>query len=354
MFTEFSTTARYLDKYLKWKGVKEQVDSSTGNSIQCARKFDPINNPSNEPPPKKSEEITLLVSTDVLSEGVNLQAGEVIISYDFHWNPVRLIQRAGRVDRIGSKNEYVTVHNFLPDPKIEEDLGLEESVSNKIDEIQRIIGEDYTILKEDERVNDEDLYAIYNEDESILDREEANDLNPSKFEQILRSIQVNDPKYWEEFKKIPDGVRGSGAKTTNGQLLMACESGSEKSGRIRKHYLINQKEIKLIPPMKALELLESDDKAVYSTPSDYDDLVSKGWNRFLNDTDQIIAKASANQTLGTTQNWVIKKLFEFAGMKEFSDEEKKSIEALRKAFSIPILKGKLNRELLKMKKGDFG
>ena len=118
-----------------------QVDS-TGNAIQCARKFDPENNPSNEPKPKKSEEISLLIATDVLAEGVNLQAGQVIINYDFHWNPTRLIQRAGRVDRIGSKNEFVTVHNFLLDPRMEDDFHLEYSVDNKIDNIQKIIGED--------------------------------------------------------------------------------------------------------------------------------------------------------------------------------------------------------------------
>ena len=88
VFSEFATTAKYLDDYLKWKGIKEQVDS-TGNAIQCARKFDPDNNPSNDPRPKKSEEISLLIATDVLAEGVNLQAGQVIINYDFHWNPTR-------------------------------------------------------------------------------------------------------------------------------------------------------------------------------------------------------------------------------------------------------------------------
>ena len=352
IFTEFSTTAQYLNHYLKWKGVKEQTDSSTGNSIQCARKFDPDNNPSSDERPKKSEEISLLISTDVLSEGVNLQAGQVIINYDFHWNPVRLIQRAGRVDRIGSKNEFVTVHNFLPDPKIEEDLGLETSVSHKIDEIQRVIGEDYKILTENETINAQDIYAIYNEDGSILDREENNPLEPSKFEQLLRNIQVNDPKYWEEFKQIPDGIRSSGNKNTNGRLLLACESGSEKSGQIRKYYLISPKEIKEIPPIETLKILESDDDSVYSTPKDYDMLVSVGWKRFLDDIEQIQARASSNQRLGIAQRWILENLMKFAGMKEYS-EQRETIETLRKAFSIPIIKGKLNRELLKMKKSNM-
>ena len=279
VFSEFTTTAKYLDDYLKWKGIKEQVDS-TGNAIQCARKFDPDNNPSNDPRPKKSEEISLLIATDVLAEGVNLQAGQVIINYDFHWNPTRLIQRAGRVDRIGSKNEFITVHNFLLDPEMEEDLHLEYSVDNKIDNIQKIIGEDYKILKEDEQVNTADHYAIYKGDESILDREEENPLEPSKFEKLLREIQIKSPELWEDFKKIPDGIRSSGNVKSGGQLLMACESGTEKSGRVRKYYLINPKEeVSEIPAQKALGILESTDEAMYSTPANYDKLVSIGWKR---------------------------------------------------------------------------
>ena len=351
IFSEFATTTKYLDDYLKWNGVKKQVDS-TGNSIQCARNFDPDNNPSNEPRPNKSEEISLLIATDVLSEGVNLQAGQVIINYDFHWNPTRLIQRAGRVDRIGSKNEFITVHNFLLDPEMEEDLHLEYSVDNKINNIQKIIGEDYKILKDDEQVNTADHYAIYKGDESILDREEENPLEPSKFEKLLRDIQVNNPKLWDDFKKIPDGIRSSGNIKSGGQLLLACESGTEKSGRVRKYYLINSKEkISDIPAQKALGILESNDAGVYSTPTNYDKLVSVGWKKFVEDTEQIRARASSVR-LSNSQKWIIEKLMKIGTNKQF-EEQKAEIETLRKAFNIPILKGKLNRELLKIKKSEM-
>ena len=354
IFTEFTTTARYLNDCLKWKGIQEQVDS-TGNAIDCARRFDPDNNPSNNERPKPSEEISLLIATDVLAEGVNLQAGEVLINYDFHWNPTRLIQRAGRVDRIGSKNDFVVVHNFLLDPEMEEDLGLEYSVDNKIDNIQKLIGEDYKILKEDERINTKDTYAVYNagkEGISILDREEVNLLEPSKFEKILRDIQINDQEYWEELKKIPDGIRSSVDGESKGQLLMACESGTERSGRVRKYYLINPKEeIKEITSRNALEILESSDDSAHTNPSNYDKLVAVGWKKFVEDTEQIRARGSSVK-LNMSQKWVIEKLMKMTDVKEFFDE-KETIETLRKAFSIPILKGKLNRELLKIKKSDM-
>ena len=351
IFSEFATTANYLNDYLKWKGIKEQVDS-TGNAIQCARKFDPENNPSNEPKLKKSEQISLLIATDVLAEGVNLQAGQVIINYDFHWNPTRLIQRAGRVDRIGSKNEFVTVHNFLLDPRMEDDFHLEYSVDNKIDNIQKIIGEDYKILKEDEQVNTADHYAIYKGENSILDREEENPLEPSRFEKLLRDIQVNNPKLWEDFRKIPDGIRSSGDFKSGGKLLLACESGTEKSGSVRKYYLINSKEeIEEIPAQKALGILESTDEGVYSTPENYDKLVSIGWGKFVEEIEQIKARALTVK-LSISQKWVVEKLMKVANNKQ-SEDQLAEIETLRKAFSIPILRGKLNRELGKIRKSEM-
>ena len=351
VFTEFSVTAKYLMDNIKWNGNKEQVDSTSKNIIECARRFDPINNPGISEKPKKEDEISLLITTDVLSEGVNLQAGEIVINYDFHWNPTRLIQRAGRVDRIGSKNDSIVIHNFLLDPEMERDLHLEYSVDSKINNIQRIIGEDYKILKEDEKINTADIYAIYKEDVSLLDRQDNNPLEPTKFEEILRKIQINEPEFWEEFKKIPDGIRSSSSVKSGGQVLLACEIGTEKSGRLRKYYLIDLKEIKEITVQNAMKKLESNDREVYTIPANYDELISIGWKKFIDDAEQVMARTSSVK-LRATQKWVVEKLMKMAKTKEFINE-REEIDILRKAFSVPITRGKLNRELLKIKKSDM-
>ena len=352
IFTEFSSTAKYLKNNLKWEGNMDQIDSTSGNIVKCAQYFDPINNP----PPngeiiKKTDELSLLITTDVLSEGVNLQAGEVVINYDFHWNPTRLIQRSGRIDRIGSKNEFIIIHNFLLDPEMEVDLQLEKSVDSKINNIQQIIGEDYKILKEDEQINTADIYAIYNGDNTLFDREDENPLEPSKFEEMLRKIQINEPQSWEEFKNNPDGIRSSSPIKSNGRVILACEIGTERSGIIRKHYLINSKEIKEIPALNALKMLESYDEETYSLPSDYGESIMTGWKKFIEDTKQIEARSTSNK-LSITQRWVISKLMKMASTKEFINN-KDEIDTLRKALSIPILKGKLNRELVKIRKSEM-
>ena len=230
---------------------------------------------------------------------------------------------------------------------------METIVSGKIDEIQKVIGEDYKILKESETINDEDVYAIYKMDESILDKEE-NPLEPSRFEKIITDLQVNDPKFWEEFKKIPDGVRSCSGDTKKGNLVMACESGSLKSGKIKKYYLIStKKEIKEISSGETLQILEeTNNNSLSNQPSNYNELLKLGWNKFLGDIEQVQAREITNPSLSTAQRWVAKELLVISELEEFK-EEHDTIDTLHKAFLMPIFRGRLNRELLKIRKSNL-
>ncbi|WP_307811446.1 C-terminal helicase domain-containing protein [Ktedonospora formicarum] len=84
----------------------------------------------------------VLISTDVLSEGQNLQDAGVVINYDLHWNPVRLIQRAGRVDRIGSSFAHIMLYNVFPEADLESLLGLIQKLSTRIAQIDQTVGLD--------------------------------------------------------------------------------------------------------------------------------------------------------------------------------------------------------------------
>ena len=349
VFTEFSTTAKYLNRHIKWVGNKEQVDSSTNNIIQSARRFDPKNNPLDYTTIDLSDEITLLITTDVLAEGVNLQAGNVVINYDFHWNPTRLIQRAGRVDRIGSKNNTIHVHNFLLDPAMEEDLGLEFAVDTKIDSIQKIIGEDHKILKESERINTDDNYAIYRGDSSILDHEESNPLEPTHVEKLLQEIQLKNPDLWKIIQTIPDAIQSSdGSFGKSGKLLLACESCDKNGEKFQKRYIVsNDNSVEEIRGAQAIQLLESADDVPYPLPSQYNRLLAEGWSRFIADIEQIEARSKVTR-LKPAQTWILERLMKAARLDKFKDQ-KDMIETLRKAFSTPITAGKLAKELNKIR-----
>ena len=118
--------------------------------MSFARRFSPK---SNRCEVSSENQIDLLISTDALSEGVNLQDADTLINYDIHWNPVRLIQRAGRIDRIGSENETINIASFLPEAGLESALGLEAVLRRRIHEFLTVFGEDSHVLPSDDKLD---------------------------------------------------------------------------------------------------------------------------------------------------------------------------------------------------------
>jgi len=179
IFTEFADTARYLFQQLKEAGIEgiAQVDSATKvNRAEILQRFSPYYNGTNSPKLHEEgrEEIRVLLSTDVLSEGLNLQDASRMINYDIHWNPVRLMQRIGRVDRrmnpaieealvrdhpdVAASRGKVSFWNFLPPDELNALLTLYTKVTQKTLMISKTLGiegkklltpeDDYAALKE--------------------------------------------------------------------------------------------------------------------------------------------------------------------------------------------------------------
>ena len=118
--------------------------------------------------------VDLLVSTDVLSEGQNLQDAGYLLNADLHWNPVRMIQRAGRIDRLGSHFETLEIANVFPEDGLERLLGLVERLQLRIADIDRTVGLDASVLGENiSKRSFEELRRIRAEDRSVLDELEA-------------------------------------------------------------------------------------------------------------------------------------------------------------------------------------
>ena len=133
VFTQFSDTAKYIAKELQNWGI-ENVGCVTGDSDDPTAevsKFSPISNKTENPLPL-SQQYRILVATDVLSEGQNLQDAHIIINFDLPWAIIRLIQRAGRVDRIGQKSEVIYCCSFFPSEGVEKLIRLKERLSNRI------------------------------------------------------------------------------------------------------------------------------------------------------------------------------------------------------------------------------
>ena len=160
IFTEFRDTARYLFRELKQafpKRAIEELDSSRKiDREKVIKRFAPYYNcnPA-ELPQYVSDPIDILISTDVLSEGLNLQDANQLLNYDVHWNPVRLMQRMGRVDRRLDMSkpvhhDKVYIYNFLPPEDLESLLNLLKRVSGKILRINTTLGIEAPILTPDD------------------------------------------------------------------------------------------------------------------------------------------------------------------------------------------------------------
>lgn len=171
IFTQFAETAEYLAAKLqeRFENV-EMVTGSTPNAVQIARQFAPVANRLRQ----LDRRIDILVATDTMSEGVNLQDADTLINFDLHWNPVRLIQRAGRIDRIGSQHEEIHIASFLPERGLESGLGLEEVLRRRIREFRSVFSVDGEILP-DEELNEEEAIAAYSG--NAFEEDEAEDLD---------------------------------------------------------------------------------------------------------------------------------------------------------------------------------
>ncbi len=159
VFTEFADTARYLEEQLKKDGLTDidRIDGTRGNDrYAMIKRFAPFYNKVSAGDRKKLAPLRVLISTDVLSEGVNLQDGTLLVNYDIHWNPVRLMQRIGRVDRrmnptieaalvkekpsTKKSRGHIQIRNFLPPTEIETLLTLYNRVQNKTLMISTTLG----------------------------------------------------------------------------------------------------------------------------------------------------------------------------------------------------------------------
>ena len=192
IFTAFSDTAEYLynclaDTILKDRGlhtamITGDIDSRT--TLKIKRKMDfnalltlfsPISKEKSVVFPDVQEEIDILIATDCISEGQNLQDCDYLINYDIHWNPVRIIQRFGRIDRIGSKNDTIQLVNFWPDMTLDEYIDLKGRVEARMKiSVMTSTGDDNLLSPEEKGDLDYRREQLKRLQEEVVDIEEMN------------------------------------------------------------------------------------------------------------------------------------------------------------------------------------
>ena len=221
VFTAFSDTAKYLyehtndyflDKYGLYSGIVTGSDITKSNAPKIRNGFEEILayfSPRSSKQEKIQHEIDILIATDCISEGQNLQDCDYLVNYDIHWNPVRIIQRFGRIDRIGSTNKKIQLVNFWPNIELDEYIKLENRVRNRMAMVDlSATGEDDLLdpVSKDLRYRSEQLKQLQNE---VVDLEDLSggisitDLTLDEFIMALDQYMKANPDVLESY---PTGV----------------------------------------------------------------------------------------------------------------------------------------------------
>ena len=190
IFTQYSDTANYLTNELSKRGICK-IGVATGQTSDVSlvvQKFSPHSNEANV---SKEEELRILISTDVLSEGQNLQDSHVVVNFDLPWALIRLVQRAGRVDRLGQKSEKIYCYSFLPEDGIESIIGLRAKLKNRIKQNAEVVGSDEVFFDGDP-INIADLYS---EKSGLLDEEDDTEVDLASYAyQIWKNATDEHPE----------------------------------------------------------------------------------------------------------------------------------------------------------------
>lgn len=221
VFTESKETADYLAGKIRDE-VEAKVLRFTGESLHSVREDVIANFDAKAYRPQNDYRI--LVATEVLAEGVNLHRSNVVINYDIPWNPTRLIQRVGRVNRVDTKFDKIYTFNFFPTDEGNDLIKLREAAEAKIHAFIQMLGADARLLTEGEEIVSHDLFAKWNSKKTITgeDEDEETEL---KFLTEIRTVRDKQPDLFDRIKRLPKKARSTRTLPTDSSSSSAGEAG---------------------------------------------------------------------------------------------------------------------------------
>jgi superfamily II DNA or RNA helicase len=235
VFSQFADTVSYLFDQLTKANIQRiaQVTGDSEDPTKLAWRFSPESNEKRDVV-SADKELNVLIATDVLSEGQNLQDAAIIVNYDLPWAIIRLIQRAGRVDRIGQKAEVILCYTFLPAEGVERIIKLRSRLLQRLQENAEVVGTDEAFFED--APSDETIRDLFTEKAGILDGEDDTEVDLGSYAyQIWKNATDADPTLQKTISDLsnvvfstktqatPDGLNGVLAyvKTSEGNDALA-------------------------------------------------------------------------------------------------------------------------------------
>ncbi len=203
IFTQFADTVRYLNEALSARGISQlaEVTGDSPDPTELAWRFSPVSN-NKEDSSTPQNELRVLISTDILSEGQNLQDCAIVVNYDLPWAIIRLVQRAGRVDRIGQEAENILCYSFLPAEGVERIITLRARVKARLRQNAEVVGTDEAFFEGED--NEKAMVDLYHERADLLDDELDNDVDLASYAyQIWKNAITQDPGLEQTISQLP-------------------------------------------------------------------------------------------------------------------------------------------------------
>ncbi len=284
IFTESKETAEYLTEKINERYGHEiallfHSGSPEGVREKIIENFDARAR-------NKKDDYRILITTDILSEGVNLHRSNIVINYDIPWNPTKLMQRVGRINRIDTKFDKIYVFNFFPTEQADSEIELTKIARSKIEAFLTLLGGDSSILMEGEPVDSHELFDKLLSKKTITeDEEEESEL---KYLKIIKDIRDNNPELFEKIKRLPKKARS--AKAFDESLNEVAQPNSLitffRQGKLMKFFLSTKDKTFELDFLTTAKILESsiNEKREKIPVEDYYHLLDKNKSAFYETT----------------------------------------------------------------------
>jgi superfamily II DNA/RNA helicase len=214
IFTESKETAEYLEQRIA-KEIDGKVVLFTGTSHLSTRETILANFDPRAFQPK--DDYRILVTTEVLAEGVSLHRANIVVNYDIPWNPTRMMQRVGRVNRVDTDFDTVYTYNFFPTDESEDAIRLKASAEAKIEAFIEMLGSDARLLTDGEEIKSHDLFRRLNSRETITGEDETEETELEYLTEI-RTVRDKKPELFDRIKRLPKKARSTRQVPSDSQL----------------------------------------------------------------------------------------------------------------------------------------
>ncbi len=353
IFTESTETGEHLYNNLK-KYFKDEVMmfSSSGGKFKgedrgkqtskelIKENYDPNNR-------VQKDDINILITTDVLSEGINLHRSNIVINYDLPWNPTKVLQRVGRVNRVGTSHDKVYVFNFFPTDQSNDQIGLEASIKEKIQAFHDVLGEDAKYLTEEEEVSTheffgEKVYRDLNNKENFQDEEEGE--SELKYLRMIEEVKEEKPDLYKKIKQLPKKARScKNYKLDNKDSVITFF----RKGKLKKNYISNTKLTKDLGFLEASKLFECGPDTERKSEKDlqeYYNLLNKNKEEF---STGLLEEETTRRRGLSNESYIMMRLRakEMRYNEKFTDKNKDFIEKALVAFQYGIIPRNISKRI---------